>query len=250
MNDMSVGCEFDPKKMPDGVLAVLAAECDSQVSERELWERFADRMRRRIARLAKKFRFSREENEDARQQAYVWFREALATYDTGQIARPDGNKFGSHLYLVLQRRFLNFVRKLRHNEAHSDRSASPADGPDEYSEKVDQAAAKSFPRGTNDPAAIAARWEEAEIVRDTLAHSDDLTQKIWAGIQSDKSEREIAQELGISYHIVKRRWRAFKAKLKARLTESPQETTDTAATSKPRKHRSKRRRPEPPSESA
>ncbi len=144
--------DLDLARMGSEELVVLAKECGYYPAWEQLLVRHEGWKRRLVAWLASGHRLGGAEAEDAEQQAVFAMREAIASYDTGQLGLRGGCSFRTHLRRVLTARFQDFLRARRRYERGLDRSTS-------VEVAADEAAPGGRAAGKDDPALEAQRHE-------------------------------------------------------------------------------------------
>ncbi len=220
MIEQQVGFDLDLTKMADDALMVLAAECGFNFAEDELILRFEARKNRQIAVLATGMGLSREDLEDARQEGVLWIKEAIRSYDTNEIGKPGGCGFSTFVHQIVARRFLDFTKHLRREENHYDQSPAATDSLAADCENVEGTATghpAAGATGPSDPEAAAQRHEFTAALNQALDELDDIARRILEMRLSGKSLHDVAEELGISYGVVRGQWRKMAALLKSRV---------------------------------
>lgn len=182
--------------MDDEPLVVLAKECEYGPARDELLVRYNGETQRLIGWCAYRYHLSVADSEDARQNAVFWIVEAINKYDTNQIGKQRGCSFRTFIHRVLIARFKDFVKHVRRIECHYDRSAvCSGDG----TSPVD------IDRRLKDPAAIAEAQESMNCLSETLMNLDSDSARLWQLMVNGNNLRQIAEELGVSYDVAKRR---------------------------------------------
>jgi RNA polymerase sigma factor (sigma-70 family) len=169
--------------------------------------------RRLIVRLARHRGLSPHDTEDALQDAMFAILKAICHYDTLRPSGQNGCLFQSFLGRVLTNRFKDFVKHLRRTERHFSR-------PMPRFLELNEAVGRRERQGTSlledrgsDPALIAQRKELVARVRNAVAHLDGMNHRLVDGLLSGRRLRAIADELGITYDVAKRRWRGIRTRL-------------------------------------
>jgi RNA polymerase sigma factor (sigma-70 family) len=204
------GFDLDLAVMEDEALVVLAEECEYAPARDELIVRYDNQIDRLIGWMARSYRLTASDLEDARQNAVFWVVEAITKYDTEQIGKARGCSFRSFVHRVLMSRFKDFTKHLRRVECHYDRST--------------QCAVEEFPQADDndepeDPALIAEEKESINRLHQTLTNLDNDSGRLWQLLAEGTSLRQIAVTLDVSYDSVKRRRRKLIEQLKSRLNE-------------------------------
>src|SRR4051812_8106817 len=154
------GFDLDLAVMEDEALIVLAEECEYGPARDELIVRYDAQIDRLIGWMARSYRLTQSDLEDARQNAVFWVVEAITKYDTEQIGKARGCSFRSFVHRVLMSRFKDFTKHLRRVECHYDRSTECA------VEGISQDEGKDEPQ---DPAVIAEEKESINRLQQTLS---------------------------------------------------------------------------------
>src|SRR4051794_13386424 len=102
------GFDLDLAVMEDEALVVLAEECEYGPARDELIVRYDHQIDRLLGWLARSYRLSNADLEDAHQNAIFWVVEAIQKYDTEQIGKVRGCSFRSFVSRVLVSRFKDF----------------------------------------------------------------------------------------------------------------------------------------------
>ena len=206
------GFDLDLAVMEDEALVVLAEECDYGPARDELIVRYDSQINRLIGWMARSYRLTTSDLEDARQNAVFWVVEAITKYDTEQIGKVRGCSFRSFVHRVLMSRFKDFTKHLRRVECRYDRSTLSA------VEEISLADDNDEP---DDPATIAEEKESINRLQQTLSSLDDESGRLWQLLAEGTSLRQIATALDVSYDAVKRRRRKLIEQLKTQLNEAP-----------------------------
>ena len=204
------GFDLDLAVMEDEALVVLAEECEYGPARDELIVRYDSQIDRLIGWMARSYRLTPTDLEDARQNAVFWVVEAITKYDTEQIGKVRGCSFRSFVHRVLMSRFKDFTKHLRRVECHYDRSTPSA------VEEFSQVDGNDEPE---DPALIAEEKESINRLQQTLTNLDSDAGRLWQLLAEGTSLRQIATALDLSYDCVKRRRRKLIEQLKSRLNE-------------------------------
>jgi RNA polymerase sigma factor (sigma-70 family) len=204
-----LGFDLDLVVMEDEALVVLAEECEYAPARDELIVRYDSQIDRLIGWMARSYRLTASDLEDARQNAVFWVVEAIMKYDTEQIGKVRGCSFRSFVHRVLMSRFKDFTKHLRRVECHYDRSTQCA------VEEVSQGDDDEL----EDPAIIAEEKESINRLHQTLSSLDNESGRLWQLLAEGTSLRQIAATLDVSYDSVKRRRRKLIDQLKNQLNE-------------------------------
>lgn len=208
--EQKAGFDLDLAVMEDEALVVLAEECEYGPARDELIVRYDNQIDRLISWLARTYRFTPADAEDAHQNAVFWIVEAINKYDTEQIGKARGCSFRSFVYRVITSRFKDFTKHLRRVENRYDRST-------QRSEDVSLVTSND---DAEDPAHFAQEKESVNRLHQTLARLDGESGQLWHLLAEGTSLRQIAAELKISYDSVKRRRRKLIDQLKGQLNPS------------------------------
>jgi RNA polymerase sigma factor (sigma-70 family) len=172
--------------------------------------RYDAQIDRLIGWMARSYRLTQADLEDARQNAVFWVVEAITKYDTEQIGKVRGCSFRSFVHRVLMSRFKDFTKHLRRVECHYDRSTECA------VEEIAQADGDE----QEDPALIAEEKESNNRLQLTLSSLDSESCRLWQLLADGTSLRQIAASLDVSYDSIKRRRRKLIEQLKMQLNET------------------------------
>jgi RNA polymerase sigma factor (sigma-70 family) len=209
--DKQLGFDLDLAVMEDEALIVLAEECEYGPARDELIVRYDAQIDRLIGWMARSYRLTQGDLEDARQNAVFWVVEAITKYDTEQIGKVRGCSFRSFVHRVLMSRFKDFTKHLRRVECRYDRSSECA--VEEFSETDVNAEPE-------DPALIVAEKESINRLHQTLSGLDSESGRLWQLLADGTSLRQIAATLDVSYDSIKRRRRKLIEQLKTQLNEA------------------------------
>lgn len=209
--EKQIGFDLDLAVMEDEALIVLAEECEYGPARDELIVRYDAQIDRLIGWMARSYRLTQADLEDARQNAVFWVVEAITKYDTEQIGKVRGCSFRSFVHRVLMSRFKDFTKHLRRVECRYDRSSECA--VEEFSE-IDVNAEPE------DPALIVAEKESINLLQQTLSALDSESGRLWQLLADGTSLRQIAATLDVSYDAIKRRRRKLIDQLKNQLNEA------------------------------
>lgn len=209
--DKQLGFDLDLAVMEDEALIVLAEECEYGPARDELIVRYDAQIDRLIGWMARSYRLTQADLEDARQNAVFWVVEAISKYDTEQIGKVRGCSFRSFVHRVLMSRFKDFTKHLRRVECRYDRSSDCA------VEELSEVDANDEPE---DPALIVAEKESINLLQQTLSGLDSESGRLWQLLAEGTSLRQIAATLDVSYDSIKRRRRKLIEQLKMQLNEA------------------------------
>jgi RNA polymerase sigma factor (sigma-70 family) len=219
MNEQQVGYDLDLARMEVNALVILSVECGFNPAEDEVILKFRERTNRQIAKLAKGFRWTAEDVEDAQQEAYCWMKEALRTYDTNEIGKSGGCSFPTFAHLVVARRFLDFAKHGGRVENPYDHSKAVSDGLDVVANDA-QVRTSARARHRSDPASIAESNEIIAALGRILGELDDIARRIWElRVTGNMSLHDIAAELAMSYDAVRHRWQAAATHVRVRMAK-------------------------------
>jgi RNA polymerase sigma factor (sigma-70 family) len=199
---------LEMSRFSDEELVVLARECGFLPARQELLLRYFDPMKKWIAAHAREAGLGAADIEDAQGDGVLASLEAVAKYDTWQLARNQGRSFRSFLYAVLLVRFRDFLRRLWRtrrrygstlNEPESLESAAEHDS--------DRPTRGAVPLAANaDPAQLTECREQMTCLCSALGMLDNRSRCLWERLAAGASLHAIAEDWGVSYHRV-RRWR-------------------------------------------
>ncbi len=223
--------DLDLSKKEDEQLVVLVQECGFRPAANELVLRYHPLMGRLIAHQAKQTPLTRDDIEDAKQNAVFALFEAIAGYNTREMVKPGGCRFRSYGRLATTRRFWNFVKQIRRRQKRytwfarveggwpelsgaKPRSSTQCRG-FEDSAPATLSASYRQPERISDPAVAAARQEAFGRLRQALERLKEKKRALWQALAAGKKLRQIACEQGISYDAVKRQRRTLLAHLRS-----------------------------------
>jgi RNA polymerase sigma factor (sigma-70 family) len=192
--------DLDLAQMADGALVILVQECTFQPAAGELVLRYYQRMSQLIALRIRQRRIT-VDVQDAQQNGVFAILEAIAGYDTLELAKPRGCSFRTFVRLVVTARCCDFVKQVRRAKKRNRRQ-------DEC-----QAA-----RGS-DPVEALAQQEETASLHCALERLDEPMRRLWHELAYGKKLPQIAREQGISYDRVKRQRQHMLAQLAAELSD-------------------------------
>lgn len=192
--------DLDLTQMADEALVILVQECTFQPAADELVLRYYQRMNPRIALLVRQRRIATDV-QDAQQNGVFAILEAIADYDTREVAKPRGCSFRTFVRLVVTARCWDFVKHVRRAEKRYRR--------------LDEHRAE---QGT-DPVEALAQQEETARLHCALERLDEPLRRLWHELTGGKKLPQIAREQGISYDRVKRQRQRLLAQLAAALSD-------------------------------
>jgi RNA polymerase sigma factor (sigma-70 family) len=201
--------DLDLARMADEALVILAQECAFRPATDELLRRYYERMNPLIALKARCLGLIADV-PDAQQNAVFAILEAIAGYDTLEVAKPRGCRFRTYLRLVVLARFGDFVRQVRRVQRRCCRL-------DEVGERLAAGQGRFSGCPTSDPVEALARQEAMARLHQVLDRLDDAMRRLWWELANGKKLPQIAREQGISYDRAKRQRRRLLAQLTAQL---------------------------------
>ena len=190
--------DLDLTQMADEALVILVQECTFQPAADELVLRYYERMSQLIA-LRIRQRRNAADVQDAQQNGVFAILEAIAGYDTREVAKPRGCSFRTFVRLVVTARCCDFVKQVRRAENRYRR--------------LDECQAARW----RDPVQALAQLEEIARLHGALERLNEPMRRLWHELAYGKKLPQIACEQGISYDRVKRQRRRLLAWLAAQL---------------------------------
>jgi RNA polymerase sigma factor (sigma-70 family) len=187
-------------QLADEALVILVQECAFQPAADELVLRHYQPMNQLIA-LRVRHRWIAADVPDAQQNGVFAILEAIARYDTRQVAKARGCSFHTFVRLVVRARCCDFVRQVRRAEKRYRR--------------LDERRVE----GGSDPVEALAQQEERTRLHRALERLDEPLRRLWEELSSGKKLPQIAREQGISYNRVKRQRQRLLAQLAAALAD-------------------------------
>jgi RNA polymerase sigma factor (sigma-70 family) len=211
MHEGAIKYDLDLSRMADEALVILVQECAFRPATDELVLRYYERVSKLIALKAKCIRLAAD-LQDAQQNGVFAILEAIAGYNTLEVAKPRGCSFRTYVRLVVTARFWDFVKHVRRVERHYRRLEEAGDGP---------ADGKGQCPGSrrSDPVEALARQEAVARLHRVLDRLNDTMRRLWQELANGKKLRQIAQEQGVSYDRVKRQRQRLLAQLTAQLRD-------------------------------
>src|SRR5262249_42799268 len=143
--------------------------------------------------------------EDAEQEAVFWMLEAIARYNTLELARPKRRRFRTYLYRLVPYRFIDFVRPIPRRERHFVFPVRPS--LDRHSASRRFSSRRYGRRGRDNPAPALERKEDQMRLQRALDRLDEEARRLWERLASGMRLRDIARQLGMSYPQAKRQRR-------------------------------------------
>ena len=211
--------EAELSRLPDERLVFLAQTRASRPARDVLISRRFKWIAVQVNRLAAKFHLSDEDREDAHQDAVLWFCEAIAHFDIGQVDRAHGCSFRSFVYHVISMRFRDFLRRLKRLDRHKRQLPFLGYTTDEGRRHLAAHAAGRFGREMSDVISAAQNHEMVLRLRAVLQQQDDCMREMGELLTAGVPLREIALRQSISYDAAKRRRRKMLKHLRYCLTE-------------------------------
>jgi RNA polymerase sigma factor (sigma-70 family) len=192
-------------RLPDADLVRLAqAQGPRGPAAAALFLRHYPALCRRVARLAHAAGLPRSHLPDAQHEALLGaLPQAIAAYDPVPEGTPGHCSFRTFLGVLVRARLCDFARRVRRAERRLDRSARVAD------------TLGSSPG----PVAAAEGRELRARVAEALRHIDPTDRRLWEESLAGTPLSALARQLGIPYHLAKRRRQAVRAYLAAQLKE-------------------------------
>jgi RNA polymerase sigma factor (sigma-70 family) len=159
---------------------------------------------RGLAREARRRGLAADLVADVQQEAALAALLAMRAYDAGKLGDGQRCAYRTFLWTVLWARCTDFVRKLRRREAHIDRSADVKEVHDGGGDGV----SPFNPRWGGDPARLAEERESVQRLKAALGQMAPASRSLLEEIAAGKSMVQLAVQLALPYHEVKRRRRA------------------------------------------
>jgi RNA polymerase sigma factor (sigma-70 family) len=201
--------DLDLARMADEALVILAQECAYRPATDELLQRYYEKMNKLIA-LRVKRRWFTADVQDAQQNGVFAILEAIAGYNTLEVAKPRGCSFRTYVSMVVLARLWDYVKHVRRVERPYYRLEGSGDMP------VDGMGRCSGSR-RSDPVELLARKEEMARLHGILDRLSDTMRRLWQELATGKKLPQIAREQGVSYDRMKRQRRRLLAQLAAQL---------------------------------
>jgi RNA polymerase sigma factor (sigma-70 family) len=201
--------DLDLSRMADEALVILAQECAFRPSTDELVRRYYEPMSQLIARKARCLWLAAD-LPDAQQNGVFAILEAIAGYDTLEVAKPRGCRFRTYLGMVVLARFGDFVKQVR-------RVQRPCCRLEDVGDRLAAGQGRCPGCRRSDPVEALARQEAMARLHQALDGLDDAMRRLWWELANGKKLPQIAREQGVSYDRVKRQRRRLLAQLTAQL---------------------------------
>jgi RNA polymerase sigma factor (sigma-70 family) len=200
--------DLEMSRLSDEELVLLARECGFLPARQELLLRYYDPMRRWVAARAREAGLGTADVEDAQGEGVLSALEAVAKYDTWQLARKQGRSFRSFLYAVLLARFRDFLRKHWRTRHRYGRSLTGPDGLEAAAEQRTgrRRAGRALLVAHEDPAHLSECREQMTCLRRALGMLDHRSRALWDRLAAGASLHNIALDWSVPYDRV-RRWR-------------------------------------------
>jgi RNA polymerase sigma factor (sigma-70 family) len=192
--------DLDLAQMADEALVILVQECTFQPAADELVLRYYERMKQVIA-VRLRQRWLAADVPDAQQNGVFAILEAIARYDTREVAKARGCSFRTFVRLVVRARCCDFVKQVRRAEKRSRR--------------LDECRAE---QGSG-PVEALVQQEETACLHRALARLDEPMRRLWQELANGKKLPQIAREQDISYDRVKRQRLRLLAQLATALSD-------------------------------
>jgi hypothetical protein len=200
------------ERLEDEQLVVLAQNGNVQ-AQHTLTERYLGRIERQVTCLARTVRLSREDMEDARQEAAAfWFPKAVRAYVLERYRGPSGCRFASLQYCVITRRFCNFARGLQRRAHH----CMGVGGLMDLTDHEIEGPGRPFGGGMADPSDAAERREEYELLARLVAALPETDRALLIWVAEGNSLRTWARNRAAEYKIVQRQWRRLRGGVRTR----------------------------------
>jgi RNA polymerase sigma factor (sigma-70 family) len=201
--------DLDLAQMADEALVILVQECTFQPAADELVLRYYERMNQLIA-LRLRYRWIAADVQDAQQNGVFAILEAIAGYDTREVAKPRGCRFRTFVRLVVTARCYDFVKQVRRVQRHSCHLQ-------EAGERLAAGQGRCPVCPTSDPVEALARREAMARLHQALERLDEALRRLWWELVNGKKLPQIAREQGVSYDRMKRQRRRLLAQLATQL---------------------------------
>jgi RNA polymerase sigma factor (sigma-70 family) len=192
--------DLDLAQLADEALVTLVQECTFQPAADELVLRYYQRLNQLIALQIRHCRIA-VDVQDAQQNGVFAILEAIACYDTREVAKPRGCSFRTFVRLVVTARCCDFVKQVRRAEKRYRR--------------LDECQAARW----RDPVQALAQLEEIARLHGALERLNEPMRRLWHELASGKKLPQIAREQGIAYDRVKRQRQRMLAQLAAALLD-------------------------------
>jgi DNA-directed RNA polymerase specialized sigma24 family protein len=153
-----------------------------------------------LSRLGSGAGISKEDVEDACQEAVFWTLQAVDKFDQYRFLGPRTQRFQPFLDLVIKLRFANFARGVRRRRSH-------------YSPLREQDA-----QARDSTSAVVEACEADAMLQDAVAALPDSLRDIVMGVSAGQSLHDLAEWHHVSDRTIRRRWQESRAILGTRLT--------------------------------
>jgi RNA polymerase sigma factor (sigma-70 family) len=189
-----------------------------------LTERHLPSVRRVLDAWGQKVPLSLEDQEDVRQEAFLFLLRAVREYNANRTPPHTKSRFRTFLGSMILSKFQDFLRRLRRRERRIDRSISAED----------ILRTKAVPPEQFDPTDVAVRDEQWQKLAAALCAFDKPYRRLFNDLELGRSLHAIAANLGWSYDRVKR----MRRKMLAQLTNQLRDETDQLRSVATKVHRS------------
>jgi RNA polymerase sigma factor (sigma-70 family) len=208
--------DLDLSRIGDEELVVMAQECGYQPAAHALIVRLHPWVNGLIVRKAGPTRLGAADVDDAGQEAVFWMLEGIASYNTLELARPQGCRFRTFLYTLVGCRFIDFSRRIWRRQSHVDRHAQIV-GPEAKFDTIRMTTRNRVRLNQDNPASALIGQETRRRLESALDRLGEHARRLWDCLASGMSLRDIAREQGLSYPQAKRQRRQLLANLIAQL---------------------------------
>lgn len=216
---LSTTVEDEPSQLSDERLLLLAQTRGSRQARDVLIVRHFDWVVTRVDWLAGKYNLSKEDHEDANQDAVLWFFEAITHFDIEQIDRLRECSFRSFVYNVVSMRFKDFLRRLERLDRYKKQLPLLGYSTDEGRRHLAAYLAGNVRHTMCDAIASAEIHEMVMRLHAVLQQQDRSMKEMGELLSAGVSLHEIALRQGISYDAAKRRRRKMLKHLRYCLSE-------------------------------
>jgi RNA polymerase sigma factor (sigma-70 family) len=207
----------DLSRLTDEELVLRARGPDPDRAWHELERRDQGRLARLVVWLARRYRLSWADLEDARQEADLAWLKAIHQYELDQAAGAGRCPFRHFLRRVVLRCLLNFLRSYRRAERALDRSAPATAALETVQAPV--GADWDFGRTDSQPVREVQQQERQLRVGETVRRLGAQERRLAERLMDRTTLVQIAQELGVSYGVIRGEERRLKEKLKICLAD-------------------------------
>jgi RNA polymerase sigma factor (sigma-70 family) len=218
MNDQQCGYDLDLAKMDDGVLLVMAVECEYDEAANELVVRHLQWISNLVCVIAKRYGLPVHDIDDVRQEASMAVKKAVKRFDTSQMTRLNSRSFRALAGRVIADSIKDFVK----HEARVQRHLvhAPHVAPVTHAGVEDCECTPVFDRACLRDESPAVRVEQKEMHERLQKAIGQLSTelRVVAGLMLDGYKLgQIAERLSIGYELAKWRRRQVLQKLKTAL---------------------------------